>query len=136
MAIRLDVPADLPVVLADRVQLQQVLLNLVVNAMDAMSGVDEPERQVEIRGRLDTDGAAAAVVTSVEDRGIGLAAGQTDRLFETFYTTKPDGMGLGLAISRSIVEAHGGRLWAEANRGPGATFAFRLPVATRSSAAA
>ena len=73
---------------------------------------------------------------SVEDRGIGLAAGQTNRLFETFYTTKPDGMGLGLAISRSIVEAHGGRLWAEANRGPGATFAFRLPVATRSSVAA
>jgi len=135
VAIRADVPADLPVVLGDRVQLQQVLLNLVVNGMDAMSTVDEPERKLEIRGRPDTQDGSQAARISVQDRGIGLHAGQADRLFEAFYTTKPHGMGLGLAISRSIIEAHGGRLWAESNRGPGATFSFRLPAAAASAAA-
>src|SRR6266436_830210 len=113
VAIRTDIPTDLPVVLGDRVQLQQVLLNLVVNGMDAMSTVDEPERKLEIRGRPDTQDGSQAARISVQDRGIGLHAGQADRLFEAFYTTKPHGMGLGLAISRSIIEAHGGRLWAE-----------------------
>jgi len=111
------------------VQLQQVLLNLVVNGMDAMSGADEPERLLEIRGRADTyDGAQMATI-SVVDHGIGLDAAQMGRLFEAFYTTKPHGMGLGLAISRSIIEMHGGRLWAEPNRGPGATFTFSVPAA-------
>jgi len=111
------------------VQLQQVLLNLVLNAMDSMSGVDEAKRSLEICGRSDQlDGDPAARV-SVQDRGIGLRPEQADQLFEPFYTTKTHGMGLGLAISRSIVEAHGGRLWAEANPGPGATFSFALPVA-------
>src|SRR6266481_1283175 len=135
VAIRTDIPADLPVVLGDRVQLQQVLLNLVVNGMDAMSTVDEPERKLEIRGRPDTQDGSQAARISVQDCGIGLHAGQADRLFEAFYTTKPHGMGLGLAISRSIIEAHGGRLWAESNRGPGATFSFRLPAAAASAAA-
>ncbi len=135
VAIRTDIPTDLPVVLGDRVQLQQVLLNLVVNGMDAMSTVDEPERKLEIRGRPDTQDGSPAARISVQDRGIGLHAGQADRLFEAFYTTKPHGMGLGLAISRSIIEAHGGRLWAESNRGPGATFSFRLPAAAASAAA-
>src|SRR6266478_721334 len=135
VAIRTDIPADLPVVLGDRVQLQQVLLNLVVHGMDAMSAVDEPERKLEIRGRPDTQDGSQAARISVQDRGIGLHAGQADRLFEAFYTTKPHGMGLGLAISRSIIEAHGGRLWAESNRGPGATFSFRLPAAAASAAA-
>jgi PAS domain S-box-containing protein len=135
VAIRTDIPADLPVVLGDRVQLQQVLLNLVVNGMDAMSTVDEPERKLEIRGRPDTQDGSPAARISVQDRGIGLHAGQADRLFEAFYTTKPHGMGMGLAISRSIIEAHGGRLWAESNRGPGATFSFRLPAAAASAAA-
>jgi PAS domain S-box-containing protein len=127
--IRADVPADLPIVSGDRVQLQQVLLNLVVNGMDAMAGVREPDRLLEIRGRPDAhDGVRVAVVT-VEDRGIGLSCVNEGRLFEAFYTTKPNGMGLGLAISRTIIEAHGGRLWAESRQDRGATFAFRLPAA-------
>src|SRR2546425_10738378 len=129
VAIHTDVAADLPVVLGDRVQLQQVLLNLVVNGMDAMSTVDEPERRLEIRGRPDREDGIAAATISVQDSGIGLDTGQMDRLFEAFYTTKPHGMGMGLAISRSIIEGHGGRLWAEPNQGPGATFSFRLPPA-------
>ena len=128
VTIRADVPADLPVVLGDRVQLQQVLLNLVVNAMDAMGSVDAPERRLQIRGRLDTDRGRPAVTISVEDHGVGLKPEQTHRLFDAFYTTKPHGMGLGLAISRSIIEAHGGRLWAEPSPGPGATFSFCLPA--------
>jgi signal transduction histidine kinase len=111
------------------VQLQQVLLNLVVNGMDSMSAVDEPERLLEIRGCRDMlDGTPAATI-SVRDHGIGLQADQMARLFEAFYTTKPHGMGMGLAISRSIIDAHGGRLWAEPNRGRGATFSFMLPAA-------
>ncbi len=129
VTIRADVAADIPVVAGDRVQLQQVLLNLVVNGMDAMSGVAEPERLLEIRGRADTcDGAQVATI-SVVDHGIGLEAEQMGRLFEAFYTTKPNGMGLGLAISRSIIEMHGGRLWAEQNQGQGASFTFSVPAA-------
>jgi signal transduction histidine kinase len=127
------VPTDLPTVLADRVQLQQVLLNLVVNGMDAMGTVDERERCLRIRGR--TDDHRRAVTLRVEDCGIGLKPEEMNRLFDAFYTTKPHGMGLGLAISRSIIEAHGGRLWAEGNDGPGATFAFSLPASAASEAA-
>jgi len=129
VSVRTDVPADLPLVLGDRVQLQQVLLNLVVNGMDAMSAVEEAERKLEIRVRPDDQDGHPAVTISVHDRGIGLGTEQADRLFEAFYTTKQDGTGLGLAISRSIIEAHGGRLWADANPGPGATFSFRLLAA-------
>ena len=132
VAIRTDVAADLPVVLGDRVQLLQVLLNLVVNGMDAMSSVDEPERRLDILGRPDTRDGGPAARISVQDRGVGLDAGRMDRLFEAFYTTKPHGMGMGLAICRSIIDAHGGRLWAESNQGPGATFSFRLPAAPAS----
>lgn len=128
VVIRTDVAADLPVVLGDRVQLQQVLLNLVVNGMDAMNTVAEGERVLEIRARRDSqDGGGAAAKVSVQDRGIGLHAGQMERLFEAFYTTKPHGMGMGLAISCSIIKAHGGRLWAESTA-PGATFCFSLPA--------
>jgi PAS domain S-box-containing protein len=134
VAIRTDIPADLPLVLGDRVQLQQVLLNLVVNAMDAMSSADERERSVDIRGRVDMDDGCPAVTIGVEDRGIGLRPEELDRLFEAFYTTKPHGMGLGLAISRSIIEAHGGRLWGESHRGRGAVFSFRLSAAETSRA--
>ena len=135
VTIHTDVPADLPGVLGDRVQLQQVLLNLIVNAIDAMGAVHESERRLVIRGRTDTDGAQPAVRVSVEDRGVGLRAEDASRLFEAFYTTKPQGMGLGLAISRSIIEAHGGRLLAEPNQGPGATFSICLPTAQASAAA-
>ena len=132
VAIRTDVAADLPVVLGDRVQLLQVLLNLVVNGMDAMSSVDEPKRRLDILGRPDTRDGGPAARISVQDRGVGLDAGRMDRLFEAFYTTKPHGMGMGLAICRSIIDAHGGRLWAESNQGPGATFSFSLPAAAAS----
>ena len=135
VAIRTDVPADLPLVLGDRVQLQQVLLNLVVNAMDAMSGVDDPERSLDIRGRVDGLDGSPAVTISVEDRGIGLQPDELERPFEPFYTTKPHGMGLGLAISRSIIEAHSGRLWGESQRGRGAVFSFCLPAAETSRTA-
>jgi signal transduction histidine kinase len=135
VSIRTDVPADLPIVVGDRVQLQQVLLNLVVNAMDAMASVDEAERRLEIRGRLDTQDGHPAVTIRVEDRGIGLEPEDMGRLFDAFYTTKPHGMGLGLAISRSIIEAHGGRLWAESVPGRGAVFSFRLPAAKASAVA-
>jgi PAS domain S-box-containing protein len=134
VAIRTHVAGDLPVVLGDRVQLQQVLLNLLVNGMDAMSTVAENERLLEIRGRPDSQDGSPAVRISVQDLGIGLESGQLERLFEAFYTTKPHGMGMGLGISRSIIDAHGGRLWAEANQGPGATFSFSLPAAAPSGA--
>jgi len=127
VAIRTDVTADVPVVLGDRVQLLQVLLNLIVNAMDAMSAVDERERRLEIRGRSDRQDGCPAARISVQDCGIGLHAGQAERLFEAFYTTKPHGMGMGLAISRSIIDLHGGRLWAESTV-PGTTFCFSLPA--------
>jgi len=138
ISIRTEVAVDQPVVVGDRVQLQQVLLNLVVNAMDAMAGMDEAKRRLEIRGRLERlpPGEAGWWVTmSVADRGIGLQPEETHRMFNAFYTTKPHGMGLGLAISRSIIEAHGGRLWAESNGGDGAVFSFQLPAATRSASA-
>jgi PAS domain S-box-containing protein len=134
VVIRIDVGADLPMVLGDRVQLQQVLLNLVVNGMDAMMAVAEGERVLEIRARLDRQDGAPAALLCVQDRGIGLEPGQVDGVFEAFYTTKPHGMGMGLAISRSIIEAHEGRLWAQSNHPePGATFSFRLPVAPAAS---
>jgi len=135
VTMQTDLAADLPVVLGDRVQLQQVLLNLVVNAMDAMGSVDERERCLQIHGRLDTPDGRRAVTICVEDCGIGLQPEEMDRLFDAFYTTKPHGMGLGLAISRSIIEAHGGRLWGESKRDGGAVFSFRVPAAEASVAA-
>jgi len=126
VAIRSEVASDLPAVRGDRVQLQQVVLNLVVNGMDAMSTLDGGERRLEIRGSADV----RDVTVRVRDHGVGLQPGDADRLFRAFFTTKPSGMGLGLAISRTIIESHGGRLWAEPNDdGAGATFAFSLPAA-------
>ncbi len=134
VVIRTDVAADVPIVRGDRVELQQVLLNLVVNGMDAMNTVAEAERVLEIRARPKSQDGSAAATVSVQDRGIGLHAGQMDSLFEAFYTTKPHGMGMGLAISSSIIKAHGGRLWAESTA-PGATFCFSLPADAASAAA-
>jgi len=113
-------------VLADRIELQQVLLNLMVNAIDAMKTVTERPRVLRLQTKRSEDGE---ILVAVQDSGTGLDQKQMDQIFEVFYTTKPQGMGMGLAISRSIIDGHGGRLWAEANGGPGATFKFTLPVA-------
>jgi signal transduction histidine kinase len=129
VTIRTDLPQDLPPVSGDRVQLQQVLLNLVMNGMDAMNSVEESKRVLIISGRRETRDGVSAVLIGVQDAGMGMKAEEMGQLFEAFYTTKPQGMGMGLAISRSIIEAHGGRLWAEPNKGPGATFSFSLPAA-------
>jgi PAS domain S-box-containing protein len=115
---------DLPVVTGDRVQLQQVILNLLKNASDAMSSVDDRPRQLQIKTVRDTDDQ---VRLTVQDAGVGLDPQAMDRLFQAFYTTKNDGMGIGLSVSRSIIERHHGRLWAEPNDGPGATFSFSIP---------
>lgn len=115
---------DLPLVKGDRIQLQQVILNLLRNASEAMSAVMDRPRDLLIRTELE-DGDHVRLM--VRDSGVGFDAGIADQLFESFYTTKADGMGIGLSVSRSIIEAHEGRLWAMRNHGPGATFAFSLP---------
>jgi PAS domain S-box-containing protein len=117
--------AGLPLVLGDRIQLQQVILNLVMNAVEAMSTVRDRLRTLEMA--VVRHGADALCV-SVRDSGVGLDPAHRDRVFDAFHTTKPEGMGMGLAISRSIVEAHGGRLWATANRRAGETFQFTVPL--------
>jgi signal transduction histidine kinase len=135
VAIDTEIPRNLPPVLGDLVQLEQVLLNLVVNALDAMSDVDPSQRRVEIRAVMDTEDEHPSVTIRVADRGAGLKPEDMPRLFEAFHTTKTHGLGLGLTISRSIVEAHGGQLWAEPNHAKGAVFAFRLPAAQAAAAA-
>ncbi len=124
VTLRQELADDLPPVTGDRVQLQQVILNLLRNAADAMSGVDDRPRQLVIRTEPD---AGDQVRLSVQDAGVGFDPHGMDRLFEPFYTTKSAGMGIGLSVSRSIIESHHGRLWAAPNDGPGATFAFSLP---------
>jgi PAS domain S-box-containing protein len=121
--LRLELADDLPPAPGDRVQLQQVILNLLLNAADAMSGVDDRPRQLVVRTGRDGDGVCLAV----QDSGVGFAPENAERLFEAFYTTKTQGMGIGLSVSRSIIERHRGRLWATPNEGPGATFAFTVP---------
>ena len=116
---------DLPFVSADRVQLQQVMINLVVNAIEAMSGASDGARELMIVSGIDD---ANDVVVEVQDTGPGLDSEKLDRLFQSFYTTKRDGIGMGLAISRSIAEAHGGRLSAAPNNPRGAVFRLTLPV--------
>jgi PAS domain S-box-containing protein len=124
--LRTDLHEALPPVAGDRVQLQQVLLNLMMNAMEAMSGVHDRARELTIVSGQDDPGG---VVVEVRDSGPGLEPERLQRVFEPFYTTKSEGIGIGLSISRSIVEAHGGRLWAGANEPHGAVFRFSLPVA-------
>jgi PAS domain S-box-containing protein len=125
VALRLELAPALPPVLADRIQLQQVILNLVINGIEAMQPVTDRPRELVIRTRQDeTD----QVLVTVSDCGVGVAAEDVDRLFDAFFTTKSGGMGMGLSICRSIVDAHGGRLSASGNTGPGATFQFTLPL--------
>jgi C4-dicarboxylate-specific signal transduction histidine kinase len=121
---RVELADDVPPVLADRVQLQQVILNLVLNSADAMQAADRPRKLVVSSQRLGT----GEVTMTVQDSGIGVDPAVFDKLFDPFFTTKADGMGLGLSVSRTIVESHGGRLWASMNDGPGATFHVALPV--------
>jgi len=113
-----------PLVRADRIQVQQVLLNVLINAIEALSGVGDGPREVVVQSDPD---AAQGVRVTVRDSGPGLDPQHLDRLFEAFYTTKPHGLGLGLAISRRIIEAHGGRLWATANVPHGAVVQFTVP---------
>lgn len=120
---------DLPLIKGDRVQLQQVIMNLLLNASEAMSGVDDRPRRVIIKTERDDGGG---VRLTVQDAGVGFEPQDVNRLFEAFYTTKRDGMGIGLSVSRSIIESHHGRLWATPNDGPGATFSFSLPCASES----
>jgi signal transduction histidine kinase len=124
VALRLELAPALPLVLADRIQLQQVILNLVINGIEAMQPVKHRPRELVIRTRQDE---THHVLVTVCDCGVGVAAENADRLFDAFFTTKPSGMGMGLSICRSIVDAHGGRLSASDNAGPGATFQFTLP---------
>ncbi|TIX88391.1 MAG: GHKL domain-containing protein, partial [Mesorhizobium sp.] len=114
----------LPLAGGDRVQLQQVIMNLLRNAADAMGGVDDRPRRLLVKTEPDEDNH---VRLTVQDAGVGLTSVAAERLFEAFYTTKDDGMGIGLSVSRSIIESHNGRLWAASNDGPGATFSFSIP---------
>jgi PAS domain S-box-containing protein len=131
--LRTELADDLPPVTGDRVQLQQVIQNLLRNASDAMSGVEDRPRQLLIRTERDE---GECVRLSVQDAGVGFDPQAADRLFEAFYTTKNDGMGIGLSVSRSIIESHQGRLWAAPNDGPGATFSFTLPRASEAATVA
>ena len=122
--LRQEFANELRPVTGDRVQLQQVIFNLLRNASDAMSEVDDRPRVLVIRTERDED---ECVRLTVEDTGVGITHGEMERLFDAFYSTKSDGMGMGLSVSRSIIEHHSGRLWATPNDGPGATFSFSIP---------
>jgi PAS domain S-box-containing protein len=122
--LRLKLASELPPVLGDRVQLQQVLINLVINGIQAMADIGDDARELLIESRRDN---AEHVVVAVQDSGTGIDPEHVNRLFEPFFTTKPNGMGMGLSICRSIIDAHGGQLWASSNAGHGTTFQFSLP---------
>jgi len=125
ISLRMELAPTLPNILGDRIQLQQVIINLVMNGIEAMESVATRSRELVIRSGQDE---THRVFLSVTDYGVGIAVDDTDRLFKTFFTTKPSGLGMGLSICRSIVEAHGGRLSASRNEGHGATFQFVLPL--------
>ena len=132
ISIRTQLDAGLPTITADRVQLQQVLMNLMLNGVEAMK---DTSGELTVTSRMTEDGQ---LLISVSDSGTGIADNQADRIFEPFFITKPQGTRMGLSISRRIIESHGGRLWASANSGRGATFQFTLPndVAASASSAA
>jgi signal transduction histidine kinase len=123
--VRTELAKSLPKVMADRVQLQQVLMNLMLNGIQAM---DKTGGALTIRSQFDQHGQ---VLISVSDTGVGLPTDKVDEIFNAFFTTKPEGSGMGLTISRSILQFHHGRLWAAPNSGRGATFHFCLPIATQ-----
>jgi signal transduction histidine kinase len=123
VVLQMDLALDLPLVIGDRVQLQQVVMNLILNGVEAMRTIAEHERNLVIRTECRQDDE---VRVALQDSGVGLDPKTQEQIFDAFYTTKPSGLGMGLAISRSIVENHGGRLWAIPNQGPGSTFCFTL----------
>jgi C4-dicarboxylate-specific signal transduction histidine kinase len=125
ISMRIEMQENLPPATIDRVLLQQVLLNLIMNAMDAMRTISDRTRVLSIRTE---EHASGTITVFVQDSGTGIDPDNLSRIFETFFTTKREGIGMGLTISRSIIEAHGGRLWAVANDGPGSTFCFTLPI--------
>jgi signal transduction histidine kinase len=125
VSLQTQLATGLPLIEGDRIQLQQVILNLILNAVEAMSGIDDGVREVRISTGRE---ASNAVLVTVWDFGPGLDPQNVDHLFKAFYTTKPAGLGMGLAICRSIIQAHGGRLWATANEPRGAVFQFTLPL--------
>ncbi len=125
VSLRMELALDLPFIFADRIQLQQVIINLLINSIQAMQTVTERPRELVIRSRRDE---ADQILVAVKDCGVGISAEHADRLFNAFFTTKSSGLGIGLRICRSIIEAHGGRLWLSGNAGPGATFQFTLPA--------
>src|SRR5690349_17760243 len=125
VSVQTKLAEGLPLIQGDRVQLQQVILNLIKNAVEAMSGVSEGSSELLIGTAKDASGS---VLVAVQDSGPGLKSESCERLFDSFYTTKPGGMGMGLSICRSIVEAHGGRIWSTPNGGPGITVQFTLPI--------
>lgn len=129
ITIRTELTAAMPPVKADRVQLQQVMLNLIMNGMDAMSGPSDGTKELVIRSRKD----ATDILVAVEDSGTGVAPEIADNIFDPFFTTKAHGIGMGLSISRSIVESHDGRLWAAPNANRGAIFQFTLPIGIQDS---
>jgi C4-dicarboxylate-specific signal transduction histidine kinase len=130
VSLEMELAHELPVTLGDRIQLQQVILNLMLNGIESMSGVANRPRQLRIRSRTQEEDG---ICVSIEDCGIGVSAENMPRLFEAFFTTRSQGIGMGLAISRSIVEAHGGRLWAESTVNQGSIFQFTLPIESDSS---
>jgi len=130
VAIRTELNDDLPAVVGDRVQLQQVLVNLILNARDAMADLTGRPPELTVGSRRETSGG---VLVEVRDCGRGIDQEQAGRIFEAFFSTKPAGLGMGLSVSRSIVEMHGGKIWAAPNDGPGATMRFTLPAAPRGS---
>jgi len=127
VTLQTNFAVDLPIVIGDRVQLQQVILNLVLNAAQAMRSIHGRPRDLRVSTARCGSGQ---VVLAVCDLGAGTDAESLEQLFSAFYTTKPEGMGVGLSISRSIIEAHGGRLWASRNDGPGLTVSFSIPISS------
>jgi C4-dicarboxylate-specific signal transduction histidine kinase len=125
VSLQTHLAADLPLVLGDRIQLQQVILNLIINGIEALSGVKEGARELLVSSAIHQTNS---VLVTVQDRGIGITPHDLEHLFEAFFTTKPQGMGMGLSIGRSIILAHGGRLWATPNADQGATFQFTIPT--------
>ncbi|MCK2055854.1 ATP-binding protein [Methylobacterium sp. 37f] len=123
-----ELASDLPAILCDRVQVQQVLINLMINAVQAMAMVDDRPRRLILRVAADVAADATAVRVTVADNGAGIPDEVVEQVFRPFFTTKPDGMGMGLAICRSTIEAHGGRLWVSGHEGPGAAFHFTIPT--------